>query len=222
MNLCLKLCASAARCARLTVALLLLPLAACTTPNSTFEGSSPNDTSLGGADSTSRTNSAPSINPSSNLLRVGDPLTINFTGVQDPPGQHQERIKEDGMITLPLIGSIQAAGKTIGQLQQEITERYVPKYYKRLNVTIASEMRFFVVIGEVRKEDRHQFAGEMTVLKAIAAAGGFTDFAKRTKVQVTRANGKKITVDCNKAQKDPSVDVAIYPDDKIYVPRRLF
>jgi len=126
------------------------------------------------------------------------------------------------MITLPLIGSIQAAGKTIGQLQQEITERYVPKYYKRLNVTIASEMRFFVVIGEVRKEDRHQFAGEMTVLKAIAAAGGFTDFAKRTKVQVTRANGKKITVDCNKAQKDPSVDVAIYPDDKIYVPRRLF
>jgi protein involved in polysaccharide export with SLBB domain len=62
----------------------------------------------------------------------------------------------------------------------------------------------------------------MTVLKAIQTAGGFTEFAKRTKVQVTRANGhKEKPVNYDKAVKNPKLDLPIYPGDQIFVDKRI-
>jgi protein involved in polysaccharide export with SLBB domain len=159
---------------------------------------------------------------SSNRLRRGDPLIIIFSGVPDAPARHEERIKDDGKITLPLIGSVDAADKTIGELQDEILRRYVPNIYRRLNVVVNCENRFIHVLGEVRNPNRHQYIGEMTLLKAIAAAGDFTDFANRKNVQVIRPNGQKFKINCLKAQTDSKLDIPIYPDDKIIVPRRLF
>ena len=49
---------------------------------------------------------------SSDLLHPGDALVINFSGVTEPPAGQQDRIREDGKITLPYIGDVQAAGKT--------------------------------------------------------------------------------------------------------------
>src|SRR5438105_516067 len=63
-------------------------------------------------------------------FRVGDMVTVSYSG--NPMAQtaaYVERIKEDGFITLPLVGSIKAAGKTAGQLQKEIYNLYVPKIY---------------------------------------------------------------------------------------------
>lgn len=79
------------------------------------------------------------------------------------------------------MGSIQAAGKTAGQLQRELQEAYVPKLYRRLTVTVLTENRVFFVDGEVRQPGRLVYTGELTVLKAVASAGGFTDFAARTR-----------------------------------------
>jgi protein involved in polysaccharide export with SLBB domain len=163
-----------------------------------------------------------STDGTSNRLRRGDPLIIIFTGVPDAPPKHDERIKDDGKITLPLIGSVDAADKTIGELQDAIRDRYVPNYYTRLNVIVNCEARFIHVLGEVKNPNRHQYLGEMTLLKAIAAAGDFTDFANRKNVQVIRSNGQKIKINCIKAQTDPKLDIPIYPDDRIFVPRRLF
>jgi protein involved in polysaccharide export with SLBB domain len=169
------------------------------------------------------TNNTPSNLESSDLLRPGDILIINFSGVTDPPAKHEDRIREDGFIMLSLIGLVEAAGKTRAELQKEITSKYVPRYYLRLNVNVNSDARYFYVLGEVRQPRNYMFPGTMTVLKAIAAAGDFTDFAKKTKVQVTRAKGKKpIVVDCIAAQKHPELDLPIYPEDKIFVPRRLW
>ncbi len=64
--------------------------------------------------------------------------------------RHEETIKEDGTITLPLIGSVYAVGKTAGELQNEIYTNYVPKYYVRLTVTVKSGDRVYYVGGEVK------------------------------------------------------------------------
>lgn len=70
---------------------------------------------------------------------------------------------------------------------------------------------------------RHPYLGEMTLLKAIASAGDFTDFANKKKVEITRANGQKLRVNCVKAQANPDkFDVPIYPEDAIFVPRRIW
>src|SRR5438128_8999840 len=72
-------------------------------------------------------------------LRPGDLVTITFSGLPVPILDHKEKIKDDGTITLPLIGSIKAEGKTTGQLQNEIQAAYVPTYYKQLTITVRAE-----------------------------------------------------------------------------------
>ena len=54
----------------------------------------------------------------------GDLVTVTFSGVTEPPPPHEERITDDGTITLTLIGAVRAAGKNAGELQKEIRDRY--------------------------------------------------------------------------------------------------
>jgi protein involved in polysaccharide export with SLBB domain len=168
------------------------------------------------------TNFLNSASSSTGYLRVDDMVTVVFSGVAGPPEKHEERIKEDGTITLQLVGPIKAEGKTAGQLQEMIQALYVPKYFQRLTVTVLTENRFFYVSGEVKLPNRIAYVGEMSVLKAIASAGGFTDFAKKTQVQLSRPDGRVITVNCTKALEDPSLDLPVSPGDKVHVPRRLW
>ena len=162
----------------------------------------------------------PPTAPLKDVLRLDDLVTLVYSGVPMPPEKHEERIKDDGNITLYLIGAVKAVGKTAGELQKEIRDLYVPKYYKHLNVVVLTENRFFYVDGCVKIPSRLPHLGELTVLKAIAAAGGFTDFANKRKVQVVRANGQTVTLDCLKALKDSKRDLPIYPGDKVTVPQR--
>jgi polysaccharide biosynthesis/export protein len=157
---------------------------------------------------------------SRNTFNVGDLVTVIFaptSGDVIPP--HMERVHEDGTVVLPLIGSITALGKTTGELQKEIHDLYVPKLYISLGVTVASEARYFYVDGEVKIPGQKEFPGQMTLAKAISVAGGFTDFARKSKVRVTRGNQTQ-AFNAEKAINDPAYDFAIYPGDKIYVPRR--
>ncbi len=182
-----------------------------------WSGCATTDTAIG---NTAGNQLVPSPTPT-DVLREGDLVSLVFSGVPVPPERREERIKDDGTITLYLVGAIQVVGKTAGQLQKEIHAAYVPKYYVRLDVSVLAEGRFFYVDGSVKIPSRQPHQGELTVLKAIAAAGGFTDFANKKKVLVVRANGQKVTVDCIKALKDTKLDVPIFPGDKITVPQRL-
>jgi polysaccharide biosynthesis/export protein VpsN len=155
-------------------------------------------------------------------IKVGEKLIIVMSDTP-PPGlpQHQVSVSSDGMISLPFNQSIKAAGKPKLQLQQEIRSIYVPAYFKQMSVTIQTEDRFFTVGGEVRNPSRQLFVGTMSVLKAIAAVGGFTEFADKRRVDIIRSNGQKEKIDAIKAQENPqSLDVPIYPGDQIYVHRR--
>lgn len=153
-------------------------------------------------------------------LRIGDLVKVSFSGTTTPPVEQEERIKDDGMINLQYIGPVKAEGKSPGDLQREIQGLYVPKYYRRLTVTLKTDARFFYVDGEVRSPGRMIYAEEITILRAIAASGGFNDFAARTRVQLVRASGEKLKIDAKKAKDDPSLDVVVLPGDRIFVPRR--
>jgi len=144
------------------------------------------------------------------------PLSGDKTLIPD----HVERIGEDGNISLLYIGQVKAVGKTASQLQKEIQALYA-KYYSSLVVTVQGDAKFFYVDGEVRNSGKYEYPGQMTVVKAISVAGGFSDFAKKTKVQVTHG-GHKQTVNVSKAIDNPSLDVRVYPGDSIHVPRRSF
>jgi polysaccharide export outer membrane protein len=155
-------------------------------------------------------------------FRVGETVTVTFTGAPTPIESHMEPIKEDGTINLDLIGKIKAVGKTAGELQNEIYTSYVPKYYTRLTVTVNTGDRVYYVGGEVRGPGRQLYVDGMTVVKAIQSAGGLTDFANHHKVWLTHANGQRIKVDFDKALQNPSKDPSVYPDDQINVEKSLW
>ena len=161
-------------------------------------------------------------NGGGDILNIGDPLTVTFSDLPVVIPSFDERIKTDGTITLLYSQTFKAAGKLRGDLEREIRARYVPDYFNNLTVTIKPAERFYFVDGEVKLPNRFPYSGETTVLKAIASAQGFTDFAKRTKVRLTRANGQTSVVDCDAALYNPALDVPIYPGDRITVPRRLW
>lgn len=161
---------------------------------------------------------------SSDELQAGDSVTVTFADLPPDKGlpEHRERVKDDGTLNLPLIGSIKAGGKKVGDLQKEIQGLYVPRYYTRLTVTIKTEDRFYSVGGEVKASGRQVYLGSTTLLKAIQSCGDFTDFANQRKVQVIRANGDRQVIDAKKARENPrKFDVPICPGDSIHVPKSL-
>jgi polysaccharide biosynthesis/export protein VpsN len=164
--------------------------------------------------------------PEFNLLRINDEVTVVFSGIAPPPEKFLGRIKEDGTITLPLVGTVKAQDLTPGQLEKTIYSQYVPKYYKAdsgFTITVLAENRAFMIDGEVKAPSRQVYTTEMTVVKAIAAAGGFTPFAKRSKIQLSRTGptGQRFTINYDKALRKPQLDLPVYPGDHIYVPRRI-
>jgi polysaccharide export outer membrane protein len=131
-------------------------------------------------------------------------------------------IRPDGKISLPLLGELEAAGKTSGQLQTEIAAQlkqfvvdpHVNVIVKEVNSPVIS------VLGQVRKPDRYHIRQRVTALEAIAMAGGFTEFAKRDKVTIIRNSGAekiRIQVDLKKVVSGHGEVYYLEPLDTIYV-----
>jgi len=158
------------------------------------------------------------------VLSVGDSVTISFSDVP-PPGllPVTQRIGNDGKINgLPFDVKVAAAGKTITQLQEAIRAAYVPRYYVFMTPSVKSEERVFFVEGEVKLASRLPYLSEMTVLRAITSAGGFTDFANRKNIELHRATGEKLTINWYKAIEDPKLDKPVFPNDQIIVRKKLY
>ncbi len=169
---------------------------------------------------------APIVPPAgAEVLKVGDYLTVKYDDlpIMVPPFDGQ--IKSDGTITLILNQKFDAAGKTVGELEQAIRKAYVPNYFKNMTVTVkpVNESRIFYIGGEVRVPGRQMYVPGITVYKAIQSAGYFTDFANQKKVKLIRADGKgTITIDIKKVIRNASKDVEVYPNDTIHVPRSMY
>ena len=97
-------------------------------------------------------------------------------------------VRPDGRISLPLANELEASGKTAVELQQEITARlskYVVQPVVNVMVKQVNSLKISV-LGEVRRPDVYRIKNRVTVLDAIAMAGGFTDLARPNKVIVLR------------------------------------
>lgn len=158
------------------------------------------------------------------VIKVGDNLVVTFSDLpqQQQPTIIDDKVRDDGTIRLIQNLTFKAAGKARGDLEKEIHDTYVTNYFQTMSVTVKQmkDTQFYYVDGEVKLPNRQIYISRLTVLKAIASANGFTDFAHRTAVILTRADGRTITINCIKAQRNPKLDLEIYPGDKVYVPRK--
>jgi len=157
-------------------------------------------------------------------LRTGDSLSVRIDtggGQSTAPVSSDLTVDEDGNISLPLVGLIKAAGLTTSELAERIQANYVPRYYVRCNATVLVAQRFFYVGGEARNPGRFPWSEDTTLMKAISTASGFTDYANRQKVQLTRG-GMVDVYNCEDLQRHPVKDPTIRPGDTITIPRSIF
>lgn len=159
--------------------------------------------------------------PGLETIKVGDKLTIK---IRDIPNEleFEQTVSEAGKITIPYNIDLVAAGIKRSELETAIYNSLVPKYFRRATIVVTAEDRVIYVDGEVNQRGRVAYSGNMTALTAISAAGGFTDFANKGKIVVTRVDGKKVTVNGKRAIKDSSMDQPVYPGDQIRVERRFW
>ncbi len=174
--------------------------------------------------------SAPATGPSglppgfaSDLIRVGDKITIQLSGVPDNGFFVEKQIPPTGDFTLPyLTQSFQALGKTTPQLAQEVTDAYKSqKIYTNPVVSVLAEERFITVGGEVRSPSNVAYRPDLTMVGVINTCGGFTEYANRKSVRVIRGK-QEFYVDLVKAVAVPGNDPPVYAGDQIYVSRTVF
>jgi polysaccharide export outer membrane protein len=125
--------------------------------------------------------------PTGFLLGPEDELEITVWGNKDLT--RVTAVRPDGLISMPLIGDVQAAGLTADALAQRIAERL--KQYLATSPAVSVSVKELnsysvYVLGEVSKPGKLQLKSYITVLQAITMAGGFTDYAKKNKLQVVR------------------------------------
>lgn len=135
-------------------------------------------------------------------------------------------VRPDGRISLPLIGDIQASGYSAEQLQATIQEK-LGKYINHPVVGVVVQeirSRTFNVLGKVDKPGSFDLIKPTTVLDAIAAAGGFKEYAKQSKVYVLRqaADGSRTILHFNYKRvikgKAPEQMIWLQPGDTVVVP----
>jgi polysaccharide export outer membrane protein len=158
------------------------------------------------------------------VIGAEDVLGINVW--KEPEMSRQVPVRPDGMISLPLLGDVKAAGLTPLQLQDQLTTE-LEKYISDPQVTvIVGEVHSmtFNVVGEVNRPGYYPLTRRMTVLDAIALSGGFRDFAKVKKIYVlrTEASGQQVRLRFNYKNvikgKDAQENIELEPRDTIVVP----
>jgi polysaccharide export outer membrane protein len=158
---------------------------------------------------------------STSLLRQGDSLSVALLGVPDA-STNPVQIDEQGAINLPFIGTVPAANSTTAELQQRIRQTYLDrKIYTAVEVSVAVTERFVYVGGEVSHPGRIVWTPDLTLSKAIQAAGGFTLYAKEKRVRLVR-DKSSYEIDVNLAQRDPAQDPKLVPGDSLQVSRSPF
>lgn len=132
-------------------------------------------------------------------------------------------VRPDGKISLPLLNEVQAAGLTPPQLREALMAKlgdYMPA--PEVSVIVREVHSFKVsVMGEVRKAGRYELNSRATVMDALAQAGGFTEFANRSKVVIMRAEGnntKRIPFNYNRAVSQEAENFLLQPGDIVVVP----
>ncbi len=169
----------------------------------------------------------PSVNRAhNNTYLIGDDDQLEVNVWKEPELSKTIPVRSDGKISLPLVGELQAAGKTPVQLEDEITNRlrnFITEPAVTVMVVKINSLKFNVM-GEVTKPGSYPLTTTTTVVDAIATAGGFRDFAKKKSIYVLHQNqdGTEARVSFNYNDfikgKHPKQNVRLQPGDTVVVP----
>ena len=130
-------------------------------------------------------------NASPDVYRIGPEDLLQISVWKNEAMSRSVPVRPDGKISLPLVNDVQAAGLTAVELREELVKR-LAEYMPSPEVSvIVSDIRSFKVsvIGEVVKPGRYELKSWATVLDVLALAGGFTQFASRSRIVVLHPEG---------------------------------
>jgi protein involved in polysaccharide export with SLBB domain len=152
---------------------------------------------------------------SSYRLSSDDEISIT---VFNEPDMSINKIKvgTNGTISMPLLGQVTIKGLTVTELEQDLSNRLLDGYLKKPNVTVSiSEYRPFYINGEVKKPGSYPYRKDLTIEKAVAMAGGFTERASKGTIVLV---GEEETRNVNSAP----LNNAVKPGDVITVSESFF
>jgi polysaccharide export outer membrane protein len=158
------------------------------------------------------------------MIGNDDLLAINVW--KEPDISRSVPVRSDGKISLPLVGELQATGRTPLKLEQDIATS-LKNYIAEPEVTVIVQQinsQKFNVLGQVARPGAYVVANSPTVLDAIALAGGFRDFAKQKSIYVLRKNadGSQFRIAFNYKEvikgKNSGQNVKLQPRDTVVVP----
>jgi polysaccharide biosynthesis/export protein len=160
--------------------------------------------------------------PEGYVIGPSDMLTV--TVWKEPTMSGNLLVRPDGMVSLPLLGDVQASGFTCLQLSDQIATK-LKKFIQNPQVSVVltqiNSKKVFL-LGEVGKKGPVEMTSGMTLLQAIASGGGLTDYANSKKIYILRdESGKhqRIAVHYKEALKGNSeFDLVLKPGDTIVVP----
>jgi len=146
-------------------------------------------------------------------LGSGDRLRVTVFGENDLSGEFQ--VDGAGSVAMPLIGEVRARGLTVRELEKAVTVALQDGYLKRPQVSIeVLNYRPFYILGEVQRPGSYPYVDGMTVLNAVALAGGYTYRARTTRLGIRRANDAE--------EREVGDDAVVLPGDVIRIPERFF
>jgi polysaccharide export outer membrane protein len=154
-------------------------------------------------------------------LGAGDKLRVDV--YRNEQLSQSVQIRPDGKITLPLINDVPAAGKTPSELKDALTTQF-KEYVNNPVVTVIVQDAVSAqisIIGEVRSPGPQVMNGSLTVLQALAKAGGLGEFANKSKIHILRHNGSRtesVDYDYKRTLNGEAEDVYLQPGDTIVVP----
>ena len=157
------------------------------------------------------------------LLKQGDVVQVSLRGIPPNAEAIELIIDEKGMIPLPFINEVQAAGLTSSELARNIRQIYQDEgIYRNISVSIVVPTRYYFVQGEIRQPGRFQIVSATRISQAIAGAGGYTEFASGR--VVIKRGGKivKTIRNARRLERTPDDDIRVEPDDIIEVQRSLW
>jgi protein involved in polysaccharide export with SLBB domain len=155
--------------------------------------------------------------PDSSLYKLASGDSVQITVLGESELSVKALIDPVGAINYPFLGRIQAAGLTVGQLEQRLTLGLQAGFLVSPDVRVAiAEYRPVYVSGQVRQAGVYAYSQGLTVDKALTLAGGMTTFASPSRIYLQRAGH---------AESDRlkvGLDVLVFPGDTIVVEERLF
>ncbi len=149
-------------------------------------------------------------------LGAGDKVRVTVFGEADLTGEYE--VDGTGVLALPLIGEVKAAGGTARDLEAGIVKKLSQGYLK--NPTVAVEVlsyRPFFILGEVKRPGSYPYKNGLNVLNAVALAGGYTYRAKSNVWVITRSGDKEY-----QEREVQNGDFIVRPGDTIVIPERFF